>query len=94
VWSTVREWKRRDWGAGGEEFSWWCTESPDAFVGEQTVVVSARDEIVALCGERTYELLLEAVAERLAQGPVLPHPAVRVELNGSRRRATVQATMV
>ena len=31
--STLREWKRRDWGPGGAEFHWWCTESPDAFVG-------------------------------------------------------------
>ena len=26
VTSTVREWKRRDWGEGGQEFHWWCTE--------------------------------------------------------------------
>ncbi len=31
---TLREWKRRDWGEGGDEFHWWCTESDDAFVGE------------------------------------------------------------
>ena len=28
VTSTLREWKRRDWGAGGVEFHWWCTEDP------------------------------------------------------------------
>jgi len=86
VWSTIREWKRRDWGDGGEEFSWWCTEAPEAFVGEHTVLVSARDELIGLTSEETYELLLDAVAERLATGPVVPHPAVRVTLNGSRRR--------
>src|SRR5699024_3848404 len=37
VTSTVREWKRRDWGAGGEEFHWWCTESPEAFIGAEEV---------------------------------------------------------
>jgi hypothetical protein len=84
VWSTIREWKRRDWGDGGHEFAWWCTESPDAFVGEQTVLVSARPELIALTSEETYELLLEAVTERLTTAPVLPHPAVRVSLNGSR----------
>ena len=26
VTSTLREWKRRDWGEGGHEFHWWCTE--------------------------------------------------------------------
>ncbi len=29
---TLREWKRRDWGEGGAEFHWWCTEGPEAFV--------------------------------------------------------------
>jgi hypothetical protein len=24
---TLRDWKRRDWGEGGEEFHWWCTET-------------------------------------------------------------------
>ena len=33
VTSTLREWKRRDWGDGGNDFHWWCTESDDAFVG-------------------------------------------------------------
>ncbi len=31
---VLREWKRRDWGEGGFEFHWWCTEAPDAFVGQ------------------------------------------------------------
>jgi hypothetical protein len=84
VWSTLREWKRRDWGDGGADFKWWCTDSPDAFVGEHTVLMSSRAEIIELCGEKAYKLLLEAVAERLAAAPVLPHPAVRVELNGSK----------
>ena len=83
VWSTMREWKRRDWGDGGEEFSWWCTESPDAFVGDHTVLVSGRDELIGLSSLEIYELLLDAVAERLAAGPVLPHPAVKVSINGS-----------
>ena len=37
VTSTIRQWDRRDWGEGGYEFHWWCTESPDAFVGERPV---------------------------------------------------------
>ena len=24
----LREWKRRDWGRGGAEFAWWCTDDP------------------------------------------------------------------
>lgn len=35
VLSRLREWKRRDWGDGGGDFAWWCTESPEAFVAQR-----------------------------------------------------------
>ena len=35
VTSVIRQWDRRHWGKGGREFHWWCTESPEAFVGQQ-----------------------------------------------------------
>lgn len=73
---TLREWKRRDWGEGGEEFHWWCTESPEAFVDPDPVVVTLRDEIVALVGDEVYELLLAQLRGRPAVTWV-PHPAVR-----------------
>lgn len=84
VTSTVREWKRRDWDEGGQEFAWWCTESGDAFVGTSTVLSSMRDELVAMTSEAVYVLLLEALAERPA--PALPHPAVRVPTPRARKR--------
>lgn len=75
TWSTLREWKRRDWGDGGHEFAWWCTEDPDAFVGHEPVYRACRDEIVGLVGEGPYQRLVE----HLEPGTVvpLPHPAVR-----------------
>src|SRR4051794_39783511 len=76
VTSTLREWKRRDWGEGGFEFHWWCTEAPDAFVGRTPVYLSLRDEIVELTGESVYGLLAAQLAQR-ARRTVLPHPAVR-----------------
>ena len=51
VTSRLREWKRRDWGEGGAEFHWWCTESPEAFVGDRPVYQESRDEIVELVGQ-------------------------------------------
>ncbi|MBW8826749.1 MAG: hypothetical protein JF603_10435 [Acidobacteria bacterium] len=76
VTSTVREWKRRDWGDGGQEFAWWCTDSPDAFVGDTTVLSSMRDEIIAMTNQTVFDMLLGALAERSA--PPMPHPAVQV----------------
>lgn len=73
--STLREWKRRDWGPGGLEFHWWCTDSHEAFVGRDPVYVYLRDEIVALIGEAAYGRLVEML-ERPTWVP-LPHPAAR-----------------
>ncbi len=76
VTSTLREWKRRDWGEGGNDFHWWCTESPDAFVDPQPVYVTNRDEIVEMVGEPVYQMLVDHLAERGTER-LLPHPAVR-----------------
>lgn len=86
VTSTLREWKRRDWSEGGFEFAWWCTEDPEAFVGDRTVLSEMREEIIEMIGLPIYELLLAAVAERTS--PPLPHPAVRVPVPKRRRVAT------
>jgi hypothetical protein len=73
VTSTVRQWDRRHWGAGGQEFAWWCTESPDAFVGTRPVYVEMEAELVEMVGKRTYRMLVAY----LQRGVPLPHPAVR-----------------
>ena len=73
---TLREWKRRDWGEGGQEFHWWCTETDEAFVGSEPVYETLRDDIVELVGEAPYEALRAHVATRSTE-TLLPHPAVR-----------------
>jgi hypothetical protein len=76
VTSTLREWKRRDWGSGGHDFHWWCTEAPDAFTGEDLVYRALRDEIVELVGRWAYDRLTEHVEAR-GHARLLPHPTVR-----------------
>jgi len=75
VTSTLREWKRRDWGPGGAEFHWWCTETDEAFVGAVPAYVYLRDEIVEMVGQWAYDEMV-ALIERPQWTP-LPHPAVR-----------------
>jgi hypothetical protein len=90
VTSTVREWKRRDWGEGGSEFHWWCTDDPLAFRGGSPVYETMRDELVELVGETPYRLFVEHVRQReqagrpspngrpnVSEEVFLPHPAVR-----------------
>ena len=64
VTSMIRQWDRRDWGAGGTDFHWWCTESPDAFVGRHPVHQTLRDELIALVGEPVHAMLQAALDAR------------------------------
>lgn len=73
---TLREWKRRDWGEGGNDFHWWCTDAPDAFVGREAVFETLHDEIVEMVGEAPYAALVDFIRARDRQVPV-EHPAVR-----------------
>lgn len=74
--NILREWKRRDWGEGGDDFHWWCTEDPRAFVGEVPVYVSSRDEIIALVGQGAYDRIVEIIEER-GTTVFLPHPSMK-----------------
>jgi hypothetical protein len=78
VTSTLTQWDRRHWGAGGEEFSWWCTESPEAFVGATPVYEEMRAELKAMVGRKVYKLLVSYFEDRTQRVPVpLPHPVTR-----------------
>jgi len=77
VTSTVVEWKRSDWGAGGDEFHWWCTEAPEAFGGAEPVYRTMADELTGLVGAEVYERLAAYLDARAGSSVPLPHPTVR-----------------
>jgi hypothetical protein len=81
VTSTVREWKRRDWGDGGHDFHWWCTDGPEAFVGRRPVHEELADELQQLVGEAAFGMVVKHLRKRARAGAgtevFLPHPAVR-----------------
>lgn len=84
VTSTLREWKRRDWGDGGEEFHWWCTDDDAAFVAARPTHEVLRDEIVEMIGDTAYGLFVDFLAYRKDWTP-LPHPVLRTKTDrGSR----------
>lgn len=76
---TLREWKRRDWGEGGADLHWWCTDDREAFVGGRPVYVTLREEIVELVGEWPYQQLVEHLEHNRREVP-LPHPALTSHL--------------
>lgn len=75
--STVGQWDRENWGAGGEEFAWWCTEAREAFSGPAPVWRQMRNELLALVGSDVFGLLEPYLEAREGSGAVLPHPAAR-----------------
>ena len=88
VTSTVRQWDRRHWGEGGAEFHWWCTESPEAFVGSRPVYKEMAAELTELVGASTYRRLtayLRDRQDRQERGQPLPHPAIRRPGRSARR---------
>jgi hypothetical protein len=76
VTTTLREWKRRDWGDGGDDFHWWCTDAPDAFDGHRPVYEELRDEIVELIGQWAYDTAVAEI-DRRGKATFLPHPTLR-----------------
>jgi hypothetical protein len=86
VTSVIRQWDRRDWGEGGFEFHWWCTESPEAFVGTQPVFKELEPEIVAMVGKKIYKRLVQYLHAReaaLGEPAVAPAPGPRPVRAGS-----------
>jgi hypothetical protein len=55
--ATVRRWTRADWGDHGRTMAWCCTERSDgaeAYSGDERVVDSMADSLVALAGDEVY----------------------------------------
>jgi hypothetical protein len=82
VTTTITQWDRRHWGAGGADFHWWCTEAPEAFTGHDQVWRSMAAELVALIGPAVYLELVKYLDARTTTGVSLPHPAVRAATPG------------
>lgn len=77
VTSRVTQWERAHWGAGGEEFHWWCTEAPEAFIGHQPVYQAMAAELRVIAGPEVYRQLASYLDTRVTTGIPLPHPTVR-----------------
>jgi len=75
--STVVEWKRSDWGEGGDEFHWWCTEAPEAFTAHEPVYRSMETELRGMVGDALYESIAAYLDRRMGSVQLVPHPALR-----------------
>jgi hypothetical protein len=75
--TTVTEYDRRGWGAGGADLHWYCTGDPAAHVGAEQVWVSMGPELTELLGEKAYAELAAMCKRRSGLGLIAVHPATR-----------------
>jgi hypothetical protein len=83
--STLTEFDRRGWGAGGHDLDWWCTSSPEAHVGTEPMFRSYASELTALIGGAAYERLAQLCTARLAACLVATHPATTAAVPPKKR---------
>ena len=69
---------------GGDEFHWWCTEDPEAFVDHEPVYETMRDEIVEMVGRDGLRPVRRACSGPRA-GAVPSPPSAPASLAGDRR---------
>lgn len=85
---TLREWKRRDWGEGGNELHWWCTDDDKAFVGNRPVYRELREELIELVGEWPYQHVtdyLERHRTNAQAATPVPHPVLKTSRSSTDR---------
>ena len=86
--SRLTEFGREGWGEGGEDFAWWCTEAPEAFVGKRPVYESMAVELRKMLGKKLYGQVAEYLDGRRATSfaPVAHPAAVPVTIGKKRKR--------
>ncbi len=73
----IAQWNRSDWGSGGSEFHWWCTQDDGAFSGKDRVVDTMKEELIALMNPWAYEQVLDYCNGRRRKATAVAHPVLR-----------------
>lgn len=77
--TQIGEYDRRGWGNGGEDFDWYCTGDSACHSNPEPIWRSHKTELVALMGEKCYDILARHCAARekatLAGVELTRHPA-------------------
>lgn len=66
----VRAWERRDWGEGGFDFHWWCSEEPAPYSNAEPLYQTSQDELIELVGETIYDKLVVELDKLMRETPV------------------------
>lgn len=88
---VIRPWYRGDWGEGGYDFPWWCTDDASPLVGESAVYKSLRDELIALIGPEPYNWLAAHIEGEAGTGAIpVETPRRRVSSERDPQRSSLR----
>jgi len=60
---VVRGWRRSDWGEGGADFGWWCTDELPQGDSDNATWIHHQDELIELVGEWPVGVLNDYLAD-------------------------------
>jgi hypothetical protein len=72
--TSIGEYDRRAWGAGGHDLNWWCTSATEAHVAAEPLYLGYKPELVELMGQPAYDVLT-GLCEQALTARVAVHPA-------------------
>jgi hypothetical protein len=68
--TTIGEYDRRGWGAGGHDLNWWCTSATEAHIAAEPLFIGYGPELIELMGQPAYDVLVgfceQALKSRIA----------------------------
>jgi hypothetical protein len=74
--TSIGEYDRRGWGAGGHDLDWYCSGATEAHVAAEPLYIGYGPELIELMGQPAYDVMVglceQALASRIAVHPADP----------------------
>jgi hypothetical protein len=63
---VIEEYRRKNWGKGGETMDWYCSSDTEAHKAFEPVYISEKNTLIELIGKKSYEILKKHCDERVS----------------------------
>jgi hypothetical protein len=63
---VIEEYRRKNWGKGGETMDWYCSSDTEAHQAFEPVYISEKNTLIELIGKKSYEILKKHCDERVS----------------------------
>jgi hypothetical protein len=74
--TSIGEYDRRGWGAGGHDLNWYCTGATEAHIASEPLYIGYGPELLELMGRPAYDVLV-GMCEQATKARIAVHPADR-----------------